>query len=491
MKKILIRNTPGFSLVLIALLFRLPQLNSSFWMTEATQALASQISFYEQFVVGQSIQPPFFFLVSHLAQLISHQEWWLRLIVALIPGLITVFFTYKIGEKLHSSLTGSLAALFLATSSLHIYFSQELRPHSLAAMLALVTWYLLVEKKIGTDTRRYILFGILSVLGVYTTYFYTYLMIGQLIYVYLTDKKVFQKVLMVFGISVLAFMSQIPIMLKQLEYLRTIRQELPSIEEVIVLPSQSFLPFLIGTFVYGIMEFDFNPMQSFPGILIIAIAAMLTAINYTSMKKETIRMLKFSASSFIIPVFVLLLISLFLPVIQPRGVLFLLPVFYLYLSSITTPYFSQTIGNLRGGLAVLVILTMALINIRGTVEYNITPELQRENWRQLYFRIANKYPGDNAALVFKLPETPAAIKWYDKNSEYKVVTLENLHVDYVPDLEQRLSQISDYDTVLVFSYFEYLTDPEDKVGHTIEDLGYRNSGKFFQPIIGDVRIYTR
>ena len=128
MKKLLLNQLPVLSLIVIALMFRLPQISGSFNNLESGAALRSTQPVMTQLADFRVLLSPVFSLILFVTQLVSHQEWWLRFWVALIPGLITIFATYKIGEKLHSQLTATLAALLLASSSFHIYFSQELRP---------------------------------------------------------------------------------------------------------------------------------------------------------------------------------------------------------------------------------------------------------------------------------------------------------------------------------------------------------------------------
>lgn len=491
MKKLLLNQLPVLSLIVIALMFRLPQISGSFNNLESGAALRSTQPVMTQLADFRVLLSPVFSLILFVTQLVSHQEWWLRFWVALIPGLITIFATYKIGEKLHSQLTATLAALLLASSSFHIYFSQELRPFALTAMIAMVAWYLIIEGRLGEDRKRYLLFGLISVVGMLTQHTYPYVFIAQLVYVYYRQREFFRPALIVGGFCAIAFLLQIPILVNALRQLQEIRSDLPEIDEVIVLPAQKFIPFLIGTFVYGVMEFNFTPLQIFPGILIIIIAGALTIINLATMKKKIQPAIDFTAMSFLIPVGLLLMITLFFPVIQPRAVLFLLPIFYIYISAIASPHLSQTVGTTRGGLSVLLLITIALINIRSTVEYNITPKLQRENWRQLVARIEDRFPDHNSCLAFKLPEAPAPVIWYTQDTDYKKLTLGENHVSQVPNLNTQYAAADSCNRVLLFDYQSHITDPENKVEETIGNLGFRDVGRLTQPLIGDVHVYTR
>ena len=170
-------------IILLALILRLPLLNGSFWLDEAAQALESSRPLAEQLNIISDFQPPLLHLITHGAIQLGRAEWWLRLIGALIPGLITILATYKLGQILFKRSTGRLASILLATSSFHIFYSQELRPYSLPAMFALLSWNFLLDKKFKTRPQL-ILVTVCNILGLYSSYLYPFLLLSQLVYVY-------------------------------------------------------------------------------------------------------------------------------------------------------------------------------------------------------------------------------------------------------------------------------------------------------------------
>src|SRR5687768_414653 len=94
------------AIIVFALLLRLPLLDGSFWLDEAAQALESVRPFSQQLNIRDDFQPPLLHVLIHFASYFGHSEWWLRTVGALIPGLVTVFFTYKIGEVLANKNVG-------------------------------------------------------------------------------------------------------------------------------------------------------------------------------------------------------------------------------------------------------------------------------------------------------------------------------------------------------------------------------------------------
>ncbi len=145
----LLKKYPGFLVIscilFIALLLRLPLFSGSFWLDEAAQALESARPLTQQLDIRDDFQPPLLHLITYVSIRLSTAEWWLRLWGALIPGLISIYYTYKIGTRVRNQFTGILAAGLLTTSSLHIFFSQELRPYALPTALATASTYFLLR----------------------------------------------------------------------------------------------------------------------------------------------------------------------------------------------------------------------------------------------------------------------------------------------------------------------------------------------------------
>jgi len=162
-------------ILIFALLLRLPLLTGCFWLDEAAQALESVRPFSQQLEIINDFQPPLLHYLVHFAAKVTITEWWLRLWGALIPGLVTIWATIKLGEKLFNKQVGLTAGLLLATSSFHVFYSQELRPYSLPAMWAMLSTLLLFKK----DFSWWQFAGI-TILGLYSSYLYPFLLLPQL-----------------------------------------------------------------------------------------------------------------------------------------------------------------------------------------------------------------------------------------------------------------------------------------------------------------------
>src|SRR3989344_3953301 len=135
-----IKISPVWIILTLALLLRLPLLNSSFWLDEAAQALESVRPWSQQLRIAADFQPPLIHLLVHGLMKISIAEWWLRWWVATLPGLGMVSITYWLGRQLFNKQVGWWAALLVATNSFHIFYSQELRPYALTGFWVCLSW---------------------------------------------------------------------------------------------------------------------------------------------------------------------------------------------------------------------------------------------------------------------------------------------------------------------------------------------------------------
>ena len=135
-------------ILLVAFLIRLVGITQSFWLDEAAQMIESVRPLTQQLDIAGDFQPPLFHLLLHFWLQISHTEVWARLL-PIIFGLLTVYLTYKVSITLYSRSVAVTAVLLMATAPFHYYYSQEVRPYALAALLGLTTSYFLLRKTGG------------------------------------------------------------------------------------------------------------------------------------------------------------------------------------------------------------------------------------------------------------------------------------------------------------------------------------------------------
>ncbi len=509
-KKIIHTNALLLFVLILGLVLRLPLLNGSFWLDEAAQALESSRPLSQQFDIIPDFQPPLIHLIVFGAIRISKSEWWLRSVAALIPGLISIWATYKIGEKLLNKETGFLASLLLATNSFHIFYSQELRPYSLPTMFACLTWMILLsipstdnkratkktkeKKTFSNRTVLFMLFSIGSILGLYSSYLYPFLLASQITYVAIQRRDVIVYFLSSVFVSLIAFGIWLPVFFQQLSAGGQVRNSLPGWETAVSISQIKSIPLVFGKFIFGVL--DIQPSILFISTFFVIIVIITVLLWQTT--KEThffgliVNKNKTQTKSnavislliwLIVPLLTSWIVSFFVPVVRPKRVLFLLPAFLLLIACLTEL-------KQKKRLSIILISVFFSLNIFSTISYYTNPLLQRENWRHLHQKISQKFSPQNTVLVFVAPAPFSPWVWYDQGN-FPTVATNTLHINQVSNLSQTLKKVTLYDQVLVFDYLRSISDPNDKILSTIEEFGYKGVGVLDQPNIGFVRIYVR
>lgn len=475
-------------LIILAIILRLPQLGGSFWLDEAAQALESARPFSEQLLIVDDFQPPLIHFLVHFAQYFSHREFWLRLWAAFIPGIVTIIFTYTIGKKLFSEKTGIIAALLLATSSFHIFYSQELRPYALPACFAILTWnWLLEQKKLSRKSQIGFVFA--TAAGLYSSYLYPFVIFSQAAFLLKLSAPVRKQMIVLFSLAALMFLPWLPSFLGQLNAGQLLRSELPGWETVVSTPQLKSLPLLGGKFFYGVIEIDFSILFLIPILITLGIALVnfykpgrSHQLNISNSKKNALVGLALWGFA---SIFVAWLISFVVPVLQPKRVLFALPAIYLLVAY----FFTNQSEKSKQKLNLVTLLLLFAINIFGTWQYYTQPKLQRENWRGLISELKSTYPEQDSIMIFSFPEAFAPLRWYPHN--YKTISTGKLSTSDVPDLADLLKPVVEYDYVLTFDYLSDLTDSQKLIPKTIESFGFKEVGYLDYPGIGFIRVFSK
>jgi len=495
---------PLLIIVILAVLLRLPLLNGSFWMDEAAQALEVIRPLNQQLDIIADFQPPLLHLILHFAQYFSVSEWYLRTIGALIPGLITIIYTYKIAETLFSKRVAMIAGLLLATSSFHIFFSQELRPYSLPTAFALMSMYhfiVSVESKkkfnlFGKNTDDNMVFlTIYNVLGLYSSYLYPFFMLAQISYSIFNLKFKKAKELMIsFGFSIMAFVPFIPIFLKQLAEGGNVRNSLPGWDQVVSINQLKALPLVFGKLIFGILPLDINPIIVLLTTLLGISAVGATFYVFKNYKKYNLKIFFYWL---VVPLLTAWLVSFVVPVIRPKRLLFLLPGIYILISHLGTNTLEKYLRNKLKNVSFIekttlfLILSVVLINFVGIVGYFTMPSLQREDWRSLNNQIHQDFKVQETLLVYSFPNQFAPMKWYERTweNEFPIYSTNKLYIEDVNDLANDIKLAANYKTILVFDYLRDLTDPNKKIEKYLIDLGFKEVGVLDYPNIGFVRVF--
>ena len=456
------------SVLLIALLIRVVGINQSFWLDEAAQMIESVRPLAQQFDIAGDFQPPLFHILLHFWLQVSQLEVWARLLPVLF-GLLTVYLVFKIGMKLYSRSVAITAALLMATAPFHYYYSQEVRPYALAALLGLATCYFLLQKK-------WELYTVATILFVYTTYPASFLLLAQGIWLLVNNRNEFKSWTKSMVVSLLAFLPWVPVFLRQLGIGSSLTVTLPGWSEAVSTPLIKALPLTAAKFFLGHISIadDFLYAALVSGLVAFLVSGVWRLWLREREKTETVLILG------AVPIITAFLFSFLLPVFAPQRVLFCLPFFYLTLAAI-----AHSFGRLR----LIIVLACLGLNLLAISSFMLHPEFQREEWRQAVAYVEADARGSSVA-IFSFPDAFAPWLWYSRELVPFIAIAPDFRVT-AQSLRIYQDRIMSQQRVYYFHYLADLTDP-DKLGpQFLEDLGLVHTMTKDFPGVGFISLYEK
>lgn len=400
-----------YIILFFGLILRLISINQSLWLDEATTALVSKMpiaDFFTRFMPAD-FHPPLYYLIMHYwVSIFGNSEVILR-IPSVIFGVLTIYTIYLIAKEIKLKLP-IVPALFLATSGLHIYYSQEARMYAMATWLVSLLVLSFIRKK-------WFLFSVILPLIFLTDY--VSLIILPVLFLYNRSKRLIYSTVPL----IITFLAWLPILSKQLVAGMSIKESAwwnilgpVTFKNVALIPTK---------FMIGRVSFDNKILYA---LIIIIISAIF--IYVIGKAKNRLNWYWFGLSL----VFGILL-SFFIPTLTYFRYLFVLPAFYLLLSESTSKIF---------------IVIILIINLLSSGFYLFNSKFQRENWRGVA-----KIIGDQK-IVFPTNSQKEALTYYGKGNQ--IISREQLTID---DKQIWLSR-----------YVWEIFDPTDSTRKYIEDLGY-------------------
>jgi mannosyltransferase len=171
-------TTPlGMSFVVVAILLlafalRLYRLaDSNIWWDEGWSVwLARQDLWSIALRTAADEHPPLHYLLLHFWDAIVGESAFAVRFSSLALGTLTVALLYRMGKSMVNGWLGLLAALLLAISRFHIWWSQEIKMYSLAAFLSLLSLYLFLRLLRDGDWRLWLSFVLVNALALWTHY---------------------------------------------------------------------------------------------------------------------------------------------------------------------------------------------------------------------------------------------------------------------------------------------------------------------------------
>jgi hypothetical protein len=369
-------------------------------------------------------------------------------------------------------------------------------------MWAALSWLLIVgwlkPKLVQKNTNSILLFILFSVAGWYSSYLYPFIFFTQLGFIFFAlpqlRKKLFLIVIAVLG----AFLPWLKMFLAQLHAGQSLRTDLPGWEKIVSFDQIKSLALTGTKFTFGVIHLDLNTgffVFAFVGSVIFLPLIMSFILSLRQKKPPELALI---LTWLCLPILLAWIVSFFIPILQPKRVLFCLPAFYLFISYLILQPLQYLKKNEKQtsflqlqtyAASILAVLLFITLNLLTSLQYYTMPRYQREDWRGMHQLILDQYPTSTVAL-FAFPEAFAPWRWYDDGS-YPVITTGVLTTDSSENLNA-LKKVTDYQTVLVFDYLRDLTDPQHKIDAQLQEYGYKEVNQITPKTgLGIVRVYQR
>lgn len=435
-------------ILILGIILRVINLNQSLWLDEATSVKAAQLSFFDivtKFSPGDFHPPLYYLLLKGWGSIVGFGEVQVRSL-SILFGLGAVFVIFLIGKLIKNEKTGLTASLLLATSPLHIYYSQEARMYSLSTFLTTLAFFFFLKILRHENIKNYWVWFTLSVVFLGFTNYLPLLFIVTLgLYLAIFEKKhltnnkeKWLKSTFAMGILLIAWL---PIFLSQIKIAQTARENASiwvlslgktTIRELLLIP----IKFMIGRI-------------SFYNKILYAIFIIPPTILFGwALLNSKSKILWFV---FVVPILLAALFGFFFSGFSYFRLIFLLPVFYL-LVAIGIVY----VDNIKSKKYLLT--GIILVNMICSFVYLLNPRFYREDWK-------------------------GAVSWVEENSKtHKIASIfVAKHImdpyNYYTNSNQGFGPMdlmdNSYDKIYLFRYVQPVFDREDNLKKKIELLGYK------------------
>jgi len=459
-----------FVILTIALVLRLISINQSLWLDEAINVNNALLLDFKSLVLNYSLSdfhPPIYHVILKLWILLAgHSEIAVR-IPSVVFGVLTVYVTYLIGKKLFEEKTALIAATLLATSPLAIYYSQEARMYSLAALAACLSVYFFISILKKDKLILWAGFILSTVLMLYSDYLPYLLLPVYAIYLYVNKKVIPKHTLRAFLpaiIIILFFLTPWAILFpKQAEIGLSAAAASPAWAQVVGSPQLKNLALTFVKFTIGRISHDNNltfALMFAPIGTFVAFLFALSAFRISRSRSFLFYWLFFS-------IFFAYTISFFVPVFAYFRLLFALPAFYLIIASaINTIYWPPLLRTLLGA--------FLAINLASSVIYFSNPKFQREDWKHASDYVIESSTRESIA-IFESNFTVGPFDYYNMGRVEAAGGLDSFSPDPTKVSERLIELTKGKNKVFLFQYLSQITDPQGLIFKELSLLGFVNT----------------
>ncbi len=361
-------------------------------------------------IVAQDVHVPLYHLLLHFWQFIFGNSVVMARMLSLLFTLLSIPTMYLLGKLAYNRFVGLFGALLLAISPFFNWYGNEIRMYSLFAFLTIVNQYFFIKifksKDYIVKASTWWGFGISTILGMFTHYFFALAMLAQFVFFFLYKNKFpehsLRKFIAVAVISAALFAPWV-------YYVMSMGGASNS-QPMLIKPTTINLFNTFSQFLFGFQDDHLNT-------IIVSLWPISILLVFLSLRKgykinpETV----YFFLSMILPIGITFIVSTSLrPIFVTRYLILTLPSLYLMVSWLFSTYPKRLSRVLKILLVLIMLATLGVEAVSAT-----TPV--KENYREaVEYLTARTRPQD--IIVVSAPFTIYPIEYY-YHGQSQIVTL--------------------------------------------------------------------
>jgi len=478
-----------WAILLLGLLLRILNLNQSYWLDEAIGVLASRDFTYLGLIkdfVRFDFHPPFHYvLLKFWGENLGFSEISTRSL-SVVFGVATIYVVYKIAKNLVTKKSPNfwqnwpwLAALFLATSPLHIYYSQEVRMYPMVVFFACLSVLFYIRSISTSNYYNWIMFSFSIILLVVSDYVPLFLLPVFFVEAFSNKRgrvffnKLFLSFMPLLTVSIL----WAPTFLSQIQSGRALSISFSSWAKIVGSPSPKELVLVWIKFIIGRISFV-NKIKYAVLIIIYSIPFLTTLVIAWLRKRKDILILWLWL---ILPLILGYISSFIIPSFSYFRYIFILPAFYLLLS----------FGVSKSGrLSIFLGSLILIVNIVSYFFYLTNRGFWREDWRAAVSFVESNALQDEI-ILFEFEEPFAPYSWYSRGVVDAKGGLKSVPAEESSTKNLARDLIRGKEGVWYFIYLQDLTDPNLYLQKSILENGFKENNIYDFNGVGNVIYYKR
>ncbi len=395
---------PLAAIGLLAAVLRLSTLNlQSFWYDEAftpVHVLHPSLWATLRSVVHTENTPPLWYVIAWAdARVLGTGEVALRLPSAL-AGIATVPVAWAIGRDLAGRSVAIVCALLVAVNPLFIWYSQEARAYALFVLMAALAMLCFLRAEREPTRARMGVFALSGALALLTHYFAVFLLIPMAVWL-LCERRTRRAALGAVGVLALVGAALLPLISAQGGHGTQWIGRWPLIERLEAIPQYYLTGYSGKPLGHGV-----ELLVALPVLAALGLGAWRMSDPRGGRSQRNLRALllalSIAACGVLIPV---VLVAVGADYLAPRNlVAAMIPVTAVI--AIATVWPKAAGGVSIAGVALVATIAVAFLAV--SIDVNLSPRLQRGNWRGLSRALAHAAGGgrDDAITTVELGSAP-------------------------------------------------------------------------------------